>query len=122
MDRLCRTSNRQIERRFGAKQDAAIAANDYDSLADLMQRAKRFDRPFYRAVRELGQRVPDRDERSLDRYLSLSRELDVYRARYIRALRKHDDDELGRLDALYENTRTRRTRVTARMGLTRCGS
>ena len=122
LDRICRTSNRQIEQRFGAKEDAAIAANDYDRLADLMQQAKRLDRPFYRAVREFGQRVPDEDERGLRRYLSLSHELDVFRARYIRALRKHDDDELARLDALYEHTRNQRTRVTARMGLKQCGS
>jgi hypothetical protein len=73
-------------------------------------------------VRRLGERVPARDEANLRRYLAMSHELDIYNARYIRALRRHDDDELARLNVLSEHTRNRRTRVTARMGLRECGS
>jgi hypothetical protein len=122
LDGICRRSNRLLDRRFGAAEDAAIAANDYDRLADLMKRANRFDRPFYRAVNKLGARVPERDEAGLRRYLRLSRQLDIFGLRYIRALRAHDDDELGRLNTLIEHTRNKRTRVTATMGLRQCGS
>jgi hypothetical protein len=122
LDRICRQSNSQLDRRFGAAEDAAIAANDYDRLADLMKRAERANRPFYRAVKKLGLRVPDKDEAGLRRYLRLSHELDVFKSRYIKALRDHDDDELDRLNGLIEHTRNERTRVTARMRLRECGS
>jgi hypothetical protein len=122
LDRLCKRFNRKQDRRFGAAEDAAVAANDYEGLANLYERSLRAGRPFYRAVRRLGNRVPEEDAGALRRYLSLSRELDIYSLRYVRALRHHDDTELGRLNGLTEQTRNRRTRVTAKMGLRVCGS
>ena len=122
LDGLCRKFNKKLDRKFGAAEDAAIAANDYGRLADLMKRSNRLDRPFYRAVKRLGSQVPDRDARGLRRYLTFSHELDNFGNRYIRALRHSDENELGRLNVLIEHTRNQRTRVTARMGLKRCGS
>lgn len=104
------------------RQAITIAANDYEKLADLLERANRLDRPFYRAVRRLSEQAPAEDEASLAKYLALSHELDNYGDRYIKALRQHDDDELARLVDLREQTRNRRTRLTARMGLKECGS
>jgi hypothetical protein len=122
LDHLCGKFNRKADRRFGAEEDAAAAANDYGRLADVYQRSIRFDRPFYVAVRKLGARVPEEDATGLSRYLSLSHERDTYFRRYIRALREHDDAELTRLSGLIDQVRNQRTRVTAKMGLRVCGS
>jgi hypothetical protein len=122
LDRLCLKGNRQLERRYGAAFEAAYAANDYDRLADLFQRSRRLNRPFYTAVRELRRDVPDRDARGLRQYLSLSHQMDIYYARSIRAYRERDDAELARLSSLIERARSQRTRVTAKMGLRECGS
>jgi hypothetical protein len=66
--------------------------------------------------------VPEQDEAGLARYLSLSRQMDVYYRRSERAYRQADDAELARLAILIERARSQRTRVTARMGLRQCGS
>jgi hypothetical protein len=121
LNRICKTLNRQLERRFGAALDAAVAANDYERLANLSQRARRLDRPFYSAIRELGRMVPERDEHGLRRYLALSHQLDIFEWRYIKALRAHDDDELGRLNLLIKHGRNRRTHMMAKMGPRECG-
>jgi hypothetical protein len=115
-------SNARLEDRFGAAEEAAVAANDYEKLADLHKRANQLERSFYAAVRQLSERVPDRDKSGLRRYLALSHELDVFDRRVIRALRAHDDEELARLITLSERVRNQRTRVTARMGLRECGA
>jgi hypothetical protein len=122
LDRTCRKGNQQAERRFGDELEAASAANDYDRIADVLHESRSLNKPFYRAVRELAREVPEEDEAGLRRYLSLSRQLDVYYVRLERAYRQADDAELGRISALVEQTRSQRTRVTARMGLRECGS
>jgi hypothetical protein len=122
LDRICLKANRQLDRRYGAAFEAAYAANDYDRLADLFQRTRRLNRPFYKAVRELGRAAPERDTRGLRQYLSLSHQMDVYYDRSISAYRQEDDAELNRLAVLIERARSQRTRVTAKMGLRECGS
>jgi hypothetical protein len=122
LDRICRKANGLVERRFGAATEAAIEANDYEKVADLLERADRVDRSFDADVERLSDRVPDEDARALRKYLALSDELDNYRDRFIRALRHREDEEIDRLDKLDDRARNQRTRVTAQMGLKYCGA
>jgi hypothetical protein len=85
---------------FGDAVDAAIAANDYERLADLFEHASRLNTPFYRAMRRLRDQVSADDERSFARYVALSREV----------------------DNLMKQARNKRTHVTATMGLKECGA
>jgi hypothetical protein len=41
LDHVCRQFNTKLDRRFGAAEDAAIAANDYGRLADLRSPRRR---------------------------------------------------------------------------------
>jgi hypothetical protein len=121
LDRLCRKGNRLVDRRYGGRVDAAIEANDYEGLADLLERVGRVDRRFDRADQRLLDQASPEDAKALSKYIALSEELDNYRKRYVRALRRHDDDELDRLNVVDDKARNKRTRVTAQMGLTECG-
>lgn len=121
LDRICRKGNDLAERRLGDALDAAIAANDYERIADLFRQVSRIDRRGDRAHMRLLDQVSPEDKKAYTKYIALSEELDNYRERYIRALRGHDDDEISRLNGLDDRARTRRTRLTAQMGLTRCG-
>jgi hypothetical protein len=62
-----------------------------------------------------------KDIRDYARYKELTRRLDNFTTREIRAARYHDYDELTRLFELETKTRNQRTNVTADMGLRFCG-
>ena len=120
LDRICRRGNRQIDR-ARERIDAAFTRGDYGEAARLWSRSeKRLNPPFYRAVESLA--VPEEDRRDFERYLELSRQLDVIGQRYIRALRRNDEEEFARLDGISRRLANQRTLVTTRLGLVECGS
>ena len=94
-----------------------------ESYARLLERADRFNDKFDHKNNFFGlDPALEKDQRGYAKYRELSRRLDNYNAREIRAARRHDYDEPLRLFALDEKTRNQRTKVTADLGLRFCGA
>jgi hypothetical protein len=93
-----------------------------DAFAHRIERADRFNDKFNRKNNFFAlDPALEKDQRAYTKYRELSRRLDNYTAREIRAARHHDFEELLRLFALEKKTRNQRTAVTADMGLRFCG-
>lgn len=119
-DQICRKGNRAIAR-ANRRLQAAFARGDNQAAARIWAKSLRtLDPLFYRRVKALA--PPPHDEQGLRRYLNLSRQIGVLETRFIRALRRDDQEEMSRLNRLIRRLSNQRTLVTSRMGLTECGS
>ena len=76
--------------------------------------------PGWSAVGRLE--VPPKDKQRFRRYLALADRMDGLFHREIPAIRRHDDDEFARLEALVAHARSQRTNVAVDMGLQASGS
>jgi hypothetical protein len=119
LDHICRVFNRKIDR-FNKRNADVFASGDYEDVANALALTKRrLDPPWNRQLARLE--VPPKDERSFRRYRALTQRLDELERRRIRALRRHDDDEIGRIVGLSDRARDQRTNVAIDMGLHVCG-
>ncbi len=123
LDHLCKVGNNLSDKKFGGDITVSDTAESMDAYARLIERADRFNDKFNRKNNFLGLHPAlEKDQRDYAKYRELSRRLDNYSARKIRAARQHDFQELLRLFALDTKTRNQRTKVTADMGLRFCGA
>ena len=123
LDHLCKVGNNLADKKFGGDVTVQDTAESMDAYARLIERAERFNDKFNRKNNFFGlDPALQKDERNYAKYRELSRRLDNYYARVIRAARRHDFQELVRLFALTERARNQRTKVTADMGLRFCGA
>lgn len=102
------------------KQYADAFANDYEESAEAYKKVQRLIPRWQVQIDALE--VPPEDERRFRRYLLFVDRIDGLNARTIRALRRHDDEEIARLGALADRARDQRTNVAVDLGLRVCGA
>jgi hypothetical protein len=123
LDHLCKVGNNLLDKKFGGDVTVSDTAESMDAYARFIERADRFNDKFNRKNNFFGlDPALEKDQRDYAKYRELSRRLDNYSAREIRAARRHDFEELLRLFALDKKARNQRTKVTADMGLRFCGA
>jgi hypothetical protein len=119
LDSLCRRFNRKVDK-INKRYADVFAARDYEGSAKGYEKGQRLV-PRWRAQVETLE-VPPEDQKRFGRYLMFVERIDGLTSRQIRALRRHDDQELTRLSALAERARNQRTNVAVDLGLRECGS
>lgn len=121
LDHICRVFNRNVERFNKRFADIFNSTTDYEGVADaLALMSRRLDPGWHRQIDRLD--VPPKDERGFRRYIALVDRMDELERRKIRALRRHDDDELDRVNGLTDRARDQRTNVAIDIGLHVCGA
>lgn len=118
LNRTCGGDEQRLKE-LSERLDESSAAQDYNGAADVIEDIQELAGPHWEQQRALE--PPAEDEQAFAEYMDAQRDVQGALARYVRALRAHDDAQLALLGETVKDVQRDRLRAAIALGADECG-
>lgn len=118
LNRTCGGDEQRLKE-LSERLDESSAAQDYNGAADVIEDMQDLARPHWEQQHALE--PPAEDEQAFGEYMDAQRQVQGAMARYVHALRAHDDEQLTLLGEAVKDVQRDRLRAALKLGADECG-